>query len=153
MSYPIYLFGYSGMNAARLLNIVEGSGGVLIDIRFAARSRVPQWNKGRLQELFGDRYTHLPSLGNVRYQHADEIQIANYEAGRDALRVIQDTLAVPLFLMCVCAHAETCHRTYVGNLLRADGFTVQELTPPLIEQLLAHPGPPPRSKPAQLTLF
>lgn len=130
MSYPIYLLGYSGLRAQRLLELVESVNGSLIDIRLVARSRVPEWNGGKLYKLFGDRYHHLPALGNVAYKTGG-MQIADYAAGLEALRTIQKEREGPLFLMCACSDATVCHRTHVGELLRREpggcGFEVSEL--------------------------
>ena len=94
--------------------------------------------RSAIAHRFGDRYRHLPALGNRRYQQGGEIEIADYAGGCEALRELQAQWA-PLFLMCVCAEASTCHRTYVGSLLRADGFAVTELSHQAMQEILTRP--------------
>jgi hypothetical protein len=115
----------------------------LLDIRYAARSRVPHWNKGALQKLLGERYVHVPALGNVRYKLGPPIEIADYAAGRAAIEACEYHAVV---LLCACADAATCHRSTVGDLLKADGYEVVEMDAAQQREIL-------HSSPGQLPLF
>jgi len=65
--HPLYTFGYSGRSPHHLRALAEALDAVVVDIRFRPRSRIPDWNAGRLQKLLGDRYRHLPALvGHLR---------------------------------------------------------------------------------------
>jgi uncharacterized protein (DUF488 family) len=59
----IYTIGYSRLNFDNLIRTVEVEDLLLIDTRMSARSRVPQWNKGRLEKALGERYVHIRELG------------------------------------------------------------------------------------------
>jgi uncharacterized protein (DUF488 family) len=138
VTYPLYTIGYGGMSAGRLAKIVHALNAVLVDIRFRAASRKPEWNKGALTKLFGDRYLHLSSLGNELYRSGG-VKIADYQAGKEMI----ESIAMPVVLLCACASPEECHRTVVGDMLRADGYTVIELTRTEIEKALATADPVP----------
>jgi len=54
------------------------------------------------------------------------LQLADPEAG---LRIVEELAAAhtgPLFLMCACEDAATCHRREVGRLLKKRGYSVSE---------------------------
>lgn len=123
MQPAVYTLGYSGKTVAQLRAIVERLDAVLIDIRFSPASRMPQWSGKQLREQFGSRYLHLRAFGNAAYKTGG-IAIADYPGGIAALRDL-DTSAV--ILMCACGNPVECHRTVVGGLLRADGYTVTEI--------------------------
>lgn len=155
MQHPIYTIGYTGIKPERLLSIVDTLGAVLIDIRYRAQSRVPQWNKSALVKLFTDAYAHIPALGNELYKSGG-MKIVNYQVGRELIKKIN----MPVILMCGCQHPTDCHRTVVANMLRAEGFIVTELTGETIAALLDEPTKLPRRhrggkriKYDQLTLF
>ena len=118
----VYTIGYSGRTPNVLLEIVERLGAQLVDVRYSPASRMPQWSGLRLRQLFGERYTHLRQFGNVNYKNGGPIQLVDYASGK----VYLDVLERPAILMCVCADPAICHRTYIANLLRADGFEVVE---------------------------
>lgn len=149
MRHRVYTVGYGHMSAPRLHQIVAALDAVLIDIRFSARSRIPEWSKGRLEELFGGDYLHLQSLGNAEYKTGG-MRITHYENGKASIEVVMETLGKPVVLMCACGSPSECHRTVVGNMLKADGFEVQELTSTLIKQALDNPASSPKR---QMSLF
>lgn len=120
----LYTFGYSGQQPEKLLALAEqldaipyGIRSVIVaDVRFSPRSRVPHWNGGRLAKLLGDRYHHLPALGNRNYK-GGPVEIVDLEAG---LAQVADVLAhQPIILLCVCAEVERCHRRLVAEAISA----------------------------------
>lgn len=143
MMNQIYCLGYTGRKLPQLGDAITRLQAVLVDIRYMPHSRNPVWEQQALLRSFGDRYLWLKELGNRTYRTGG-IQIDNYPQGKlKLLKVLDSSSAI---LMCACDHAETCHRTVVANLLRADGYTVTEYewTAP----------PPPKAKQAdQLSLF
>ena len=147
VTYPLYTIGYGGMSAGRLAKIVHALNAMLVDIRFRAASRKPEWNKGALLNLLGDRYVHVPSWGNELYRSGG-MKIANYQAGKKMI----ESIAMPVVLLCACASPEECHRTVVGDMLRTDGYTVTELTRTEIEKALAAAVPLPPSA-SQMSLW
>lgn len=116
--------GYTGKKPADLLSLVNDNRAVVADIRFSTNSRVPRWRGPELARLLGDRYTHVGSLGNVKYRdHAAGIVIADLEAG------LREVLAVggPVILLCACERAASCHRRVVADALASLGHEVREL--------------------------
>lgn len=112
----LYTFGYSGHQPEKLLALAEQLDAIVADVRFSPRSRVPHWNGGRLAKLLGDRYHHLPALGNRNYK-GGPIEIVDLEAG---LAQVADLLAhQPIILLCVCAEVERCHRRLVAEAISA----------------------------------
>ena len=145
MTTEVYLIGYQRLSPDRLIHICEGLGAYLVDVRYSPRSRLPVWNGSSLRARY-PRYLHLRALGNRNYKGEGPIEIVDYAAGKAEL----EALDAPAVLMCVCHAPEGCHRTVVGEMLRADGFTVTELNLP------THPrNPAPADAPpaAQRGLF
>ena len=68
MLHKLYTYGYSGRTPHKLQTLAKQLEAVVADIRFSPRSRIPDWSGGRLQKLLGDRYRHLPALGNRNYK-------------------------------------------------------------------------------------
>lgn len=118
----VYTIGYSCRTPNEILEIVERLGAQLVDVRYSPASRMPQWSGLRLRQLFGERYTHLRQFGNANYKNGGPIQLVDYASGK----VYLDALERPAVLMCVCSDPAICHRTTIANLLRADGFEVEE---------------------------
>lgn len=119
----VYTIGYSGRSVEDVKAIVEDLDAVLFDIRFSPFSRNPDWTGQRLRSAFGFRYFHVKTLGNANYKSDGPISILDYNAGRLAI----EKSTRPVVLMCACAHYATCHRATVATMLRADGFTVEEI--------------------------
>jgi hypothetical protein len=115
--------GYAGRRVTDLRRLVEHRDLAVVDIRLSARSRVPEWNRGALERLLGDRYRHLPELGNTNYRGDGPVEIADLAAGVRALATLERT---PL-LLCVCADAASCHRQVVGTRLIELGWNVAEI--------------------------
>jgi uncharacterized protein (DUF488 family) len=76
----LYTFGYSGRTPDELQTLVEQLDMMVADIRFSPRSRLPDWSGGRLQKLLGDRYRHLPTLGNRNYK-GGPVEFVDLETG------------------------------------------------------------------------
>jgi uncharacterized protein (DUF488 family) len=115
----IYTVGYAAADAVRdLEGLMADPAVLLIDIRLAARSQwFPQWTKKRLRLKWGDRYRHMPALGNVNYRdHRAPIELADPATG---LAAVQGLLADgwSVVLLCACANYERCHRKLVVDLL------------------------------------
>ena len=119
----VYTIGYSGRNIDGVKAIVEDLDAVLFDIRFSPFSGNPAWEGRNLSSVFGFRYFHVKALGNANYKGDGPISILDYNAGRRAI----EKSARPVILMCACGHYATCHRATVAGMLKADGFTVEEI--------------------------
>ena len=116
VTHPLYTFGYNGRQPEELLVLVGQLGAVVAGIRFSLCSRVPAWSGGRLARLLGDRYLHLPALGNRNYKERS-IELVDVERGTAQ---VGELLAVqPVILLCVCADVERCHRRLVAEAVAA----------------------------------
>lgn len=122
----VYMTGYGGQHykdprsrtkAAALKQTVEAMDAVLFDIRFSPKSPAPCWQKKNLRELLGDRYRHVPSLGNKNYNNGREIEIVDMAAG---VAEILEILACEkrVLLMCGCEDPMSCHRCTIACYLR-----------------------------------
>ena len=119
----VYTFGYGGRSVDELLELAEQLDAVIFDVRYSPRSRAPQWNRSHLQAVFGESYRHLRDFGNVNYR-GGPIQIVDYEAGKAAIEACNRNV----ILMCVCKDVHTCHRTFLAQRLKQEGFEVHELS-------------------------
>ena len=111
----LYTLGYAGLTPEQLRAAVVQDAATLLDIRLAARSPAPQWRKSALVQLLGERYQHVPALGNRNYRNGGPIQLADPEA---ALPVVQQALTErSVILLCGCADVATCHRREAARWL------------------------------------
>lgn len=107
MLHKIYTYGYSGRTPHELQTLAEQLQAVVADIRFSPRSRIPDWSGGRLQKLLGDRYRHLPALGNRNYR-GGPVEFVDLATG--VVEVGELLRQQPVILLCVCADVQRCHR-------------------------------------------
>lgn len=139
--HTLYTLGYASVNFEQLRQAAQARGALLLDIRFAARARRPEWNKGRLTAAFGDQYQHLQSLGNQNYKSGGAIELVDPDAGLAIVRDLLDNQ--PVILLCGCKEVDTCHRKVVAELAQAAfGCDVQHLTPTDLSDWLTPPEPP-----------
>ncbi len=92
---------------------------VLIDIRYAARSRwFPQWNKSWLLKRWGTRYTHERGLSNANYRDKEQpVTLVNPgPAVEGAVELL--TKGYGLVLLCACDGEQmACHCREVVRLI------------------------------------
>jgi len=108
--HTLYTYGYGVTKATTLLKVAEKLGACVIDTRLSPRSRLPEWNKGALTSLFGDRYAHVREFGNVNYKikGMENVRLADDDAG---IAILQSwSLNRPAILLCMCPTVEKCHR-------------------------------------------
>ena len=120
----IYTFGYVKTTVAQLKEWLEQNDAALVDIRFSANSRNPDWAKSNLSNAVGvARYTHLKAWGNENYK-GGPIKLVNFDWGLQLFRTLPFSSVA---LMCACGDPTSCHRTTVANMLRAQGYEVNEI--------------------------
>jgi uncharacterized protein (DUF488 family) len=115
----IYTIGYQGVPADALEAKVKELNAVVIDTRFKAWSKDPEFNQGRLLTRFGgERYRFMGAqFGNTNYRsQTGPITIADFDAGYVALREL--IVRQPVLLLCACWQWTTCHRTVVAGMLK-----------------------------------
>jgi hypothetical protein len=99
--------------------LVLGEGALLVDIRYAARSRwFPQWNKSWLVARFGSRYTHERGLANANYKdHSLPIKLVDPDRGvAGAVELVMKGFF--LVLLCACRGDDpACHCWLVASLI------------------------------------
>lgn len=123
----IYSFGYVTTTVAQLKEWLDQNDAVLLDIRFSANSRNPDWAKSNLSNAVGvARYTHFKTWGNENYK-GGPIKLVNFDWGLQRFRALPYSTVA---LMCACGNPATCHRTHVANLLRGQGYEVNEIVWP-----------------------
>ena len=125
MTVQVYGIGYSGKQPQDIHRLALQMDAVVFDVRLSPRSRRPEWNKGRLQTLLGDRYVHVRELGNENYK-GGPVKIADFDAGLEMVKKSPK----PVILMCVCSKPAKCHRRDIGRMLSLRGFTFTELNGP-----------------------
>lgn len=116
-------FGYQGLQPGQIARLAEDMDALVVDTRFRAFSRAPQWSRSAFQALLGARYRHMPAFGNANFQTPgmENVRLANPEAGAQLL--LEQAQAEGwaddkvVLLMCTCAEAERCHRSVVYGFL------------------------------------
>ena len=117
MMQTLYTLGYTGTKPEQILSKAQQLGAMVVDCRLSPRSRAPQWTRKQLSELLGQRYQHMPTLGNLNYKGDGPIIISNPGMGVPAVSKILATQTV--ILLCVCKEFCTCHRAVVADLVKA----------------------------------
>jgi uncharacterized protein (DUF488 family) len=126
----LYTLGYSGWTPQDIQTEAQARNAVVCDIRYSPASRHPQWSKRQLSQLLGARYHHVQALGNRNYKNGGPIELADYEAGKQAIAEILAT-GRSVILMCACKDVATCHRRTAAEQLAADlGVPITHLVPP-----------------------
>jgi uncharacterized protein (DUF488 family) len=144
----IFTIGYQDYSLLGLVNILKEQGiDTLVDVRYDAYSKRPEFCKGRLRsaiEEAGMEYIHRPELGTPTQLRK---KITNAGSGQEVFRLYFERiskvnyryveavaeLASPrkLVLMCMEKEPERCHRKILADFLsRKFGFEVVHLAPP-----------------------
>ncbi|MGI8544590.1 MAG: DUF488 family protein [Aridibacter sp.] len=118
----IFTTGYTGKDINDLKPMLADLDAMLIDIRFAPYSQVMHWRKVYLKALLGEKYRHIPNLGNRTYKE-NKISIQNLKLG------IETILHLPsnVVLMCACEKMENCHRRIIAEELRQTEVESKEI--------------------------
>jgi hypothetical protein len=88
----IYATGYLGRDIKDLKPLVESLFAILIDIRFAPYSQVMVWRQIYLKTLLGNKYLHIPNLGNLEFKKTGKISIQNLNLGIETLLSLNTNL-------------------------------------------------------------
>lgn len=129
----VYTTGYGGdktnrgdSKPGRLLQLAEELDAVIFDIRHVPWSKAPCWRKASMAAQFGDRYRHIPALGNRNYNGAtgDGFDIVDLQYG--ICQILHSEK--PPLLLCACDLHDGCHRNYVAQFLKGYVDDVRELT-------------------------
>ena len=127
--------GYgAGWSCGMLREALAETGAILADIRLHPWSRTPAWRKSSLSESFGERYVHVPALGNLNYRGGGPILLADPEQGAAQIGSILAREAAVL-LLCGCRDVTACHRKTVAEFCAARlgkrwNFDIHHLEPP-----------------------
>ncbi len=100
------------------LYLAGASMDTIIDVRLHPFSQdLPDWNRERLSSRWRHQYIWSEELGNVNHQNrAAGIQLLDEKSG---LQLIQAWLVFSdVLLLCQCADASKCHRSYVAKKLQ-----------------------------------
>ena len=128
----IHTLGYAAWTTDQLQALVEEENALLADVRLSPKSGKAGFSKHELAGLLGQRYVHVPAMGNANYQ-GGPIQIKDFDCGVQQLRrVFVERKVEALILMCGCQNAQTCHRrTVAERLAKKKGLDVEHLEPPV----------------------
>jgi uncharacterized protein (DUF488 family) len=119
----ILTWGYrehSELSLRRVLSLA-GEGARIVDVRRNASSSPPQWTASGLKQAFGDRYLHLPTLGNHAQAKPGEWRMMNELAALEALATLAEIYengGGPVILLCAELRNYHCHRRQVAEQLR-----------------------------------
>jgi len=144
----IFTIGYQGYSLPELISTLKEHGiEVLVDVRYDAYSRRPEFRKDYLQKAIqeaGIQYVHRPELGTptqLRKKIADQEstkEVFNLYFERISKVNLRYVRAVADFakeekvvLMCMEKEPERCHRRILADFLsKRFGFQVVHLLPP-----------------------
>ena len=114
----LYTLGYTGLTPDQILEFVKslGDGAKIADIRDSPWSKHERWDFTTLTTHWGDRYVHVPSLGNVARRDGG-ISLRNREEG--VIEIEELLLRGPVVLMCACEDFRECHRLPAANAVKS----------------------------------
>jgi uncharacterized protein (DUF488 family) len=114
-THTIYTLGYAGWAPTTLCEHVLALDATLVDVRIAPTSKSPQWRREALQALLGERYRHLPDLGNRNAFNGGPVALRNPE--RAVALIAALIVRGPVVLLCGCADPQHCHRSVAAAFL------------------------------------
>ena len=141
----IFTIGYQGYSLLGLVNILKEQGiDTLVDVRYDAYSKRPEFCKGRLRsaiEEAGMEYIHRPELGTPTQLRK---KITDARSGQEVFRLYFERISKvnyryveavaelgiqgKLVLMCMEKEPERCHRRILADFLsKKFGFQVEHL--------------------------
>lgn len=129
--HVLYTAGYTGRDPAEILAMAQMLGATIVDVRLHPRSRVEHWNGYALRrylEAQGQRYHHIPALGNLNYKTPNlPIELKDPEMGAFELRgLLKKSCCV---ILCSCKCPDECHRSTVAGLMsQIHGVCFEHLT-------------------------
>ena len=142
----VFTIGHSTRSIETFIEMLKAHGVKrLVDVRTIPRSRHnPQFNRDVLPETLlqaGIGYTHMEELGGLRHARkdslntgwrnasfrgfADYMQTPEFAAGLKTL--IQTAKREQVAIMCAEAVPWRCHRSLIGDALRARGIAVEDI--------------------------
>lgn len=117
----IYTLGYqtSGVTPSKLRAFAEAQNAVVVDIRYAARSRKGEWDGHALSRTLAERYVYVHEFGNRNYKGAlgSEAGIVLVNESQGVHQVLPILAQQPIILLCACWDVATCHRRIVASAL------------------------------------
>ena len=122
MEYKIFTTGYTGKDINDLRPMLDALDAVLVDVRFSPYSKVMHWRQTYLKALLGEKYRHIPNLGNRTFKE-NKITIQNLQLGLETLL----NLKTNMVLMCVCKELEHCHRRLIITELEKREIETEEI--------------------------
>lgn len=132
--HRLYTLGYTGHLPADVVAMVQATGALLVDVRFAPYSRwQPAWNERALGAVLGEDYVHVKALGNENYKGEG---IVLHRPTEGVAYVVNRLHERDVVIMCACKHVETCHRRDVSALVvEACGCEVVHLDKAMVQAL------------------
>jgi hypothetical protein len=116
--FPIYTFGYANFTVEQLKAKALELNAKVVDTRYRAASRLPQWNMSALRVAL-EPVVYFPAgrwFGNVNYKNDGPIKLADPEPLREGtLATLKEQ---PIILLCQCWSWATCHRNEVAKLVQ-----------------------------------
>ncbi len=118
----IFTTGYTGKNVNDLRPMLDALDAILIDIRFAPFSRIMHWQKVYLKALLGNKYRHVPNLGNRTFKE-NKVTIQNLQLGLETVLSLNENAV----LMCACEKSADCHRRLIIAELNQRNIETEEI--------------------------
>jgi uncharacterized protein (DUF488 family) len=111
----VFSVGYVGHDPTEFAGMVQQLGAVVCDVRLRPFSSITGWSRPELQQRLGERYLHVPALGNVSLGTGTPMKLKNAAVGLKQVEQLLQTK--PVILLCACVQPTKCHRTLVAEKL------------------------------------
>ncbi len=126
----IYTLGYQNKSFQEFLKILEDYQiELVVDVRSYPESRFSEFTKDNLKdnlEIEGFSYLHLPKLGGLREESYREfMETESFKKSIDQLMTLAKKNKT--VIICLESYPNQCHRRYVSQKLKDEGWTVNHL--------------------------
>jgi uncharacterized protein (DUF488 family) len=132
---PVFTIGHSTHPIDLFLSLLKSHRiEALADVRsFPVSRRHPQFNRSALERSLGNAgitYHHMVSLGGRRegFAYSDYAKTEAFQQALGSLEELAESLKIAV--MCAEALPENCHRRFIAEALKADGFAVTHILSP-----------------------
>ena len=122
----IYATHAAGQDVSLLPHALSTLDAMLIDIRFMPPAQPLKWSKNYLKLLIGNKYLHVPTLGNRAAEKDGEIRKSAIQNLALGIKIISE-LKVNMLLFCSCENQMNCHRHAISREIVKQGSEVTEI--------------------------
>ena len=122
----IYATHAAGKEISILPQVLSELDAILIDIRLTPPAQPLKWSKNYLELLIGNKYLHVPLLGNRAAEAGGATTKSSIQNLALGIKIITE-LKINILLFCSCQNESNCHRRAVSREIVKHGSQITEI--------------------------